>query len=160
MNMPVKRATSVIALCLLAACGKEPVSPAASTVEQALSGNWHVAGVAVPDTGVQALADDDPQVMGWRLRFSHDRLEADKRQGLVDDTCTQPTFQAVASTSDADTTAQLRKLGVDQATAYSVICKSGSWGPSDADTATFFKGVDGTLALRWYDNGMFKLVRD
>ncbi|RMV69762.1 hypothetical protein ALP06_04765 [Pseudomonas coronafaciens pv. atropurpurea] len=128
--------------------------------ENALYGSWHVAGVAVSDSGVQALETDDPSLMGRRLSFSHDQLAWKAPTDSTEDVCRGPVFHKLPAMSGAELEPQLHKLGIEKAVLYGVECKSGSWGPFDKETPVFFMAQDGSLALSWYDGGMLKLVRD
>ncbi len=128
--------------------------------ESALYGSWHVAGVAVSDSGVQALGDDDPSFMGRRLSFSHDQLAWKASTDSTEDVCKGPVFHELPAMTGAELEPQLHKLGIEKAVRYSVECKSGSWGPFDKETPAFFLAQDGALALSWYDGGLLKLVRD
>ncbi|AKF52680.1 hypothetical protein PsyrH_19720 [Pseudomonas syringae pv. syringae HS191] len=128
--------------------------------ESVLYGSWHVAGVAVSDSGVQALGDDDPSFMGRRLSFNHDQLAWKASANSTEDVCKGPVFHKLPPISGAELEPQLHKLGIEKAVRYSVECKSGSWGPFDKETPAFFLAQDGSLALSWYDGGLLKLVRD
>lgn len=128
--------------------------------ESALYGSWHVAGVAVSDSGVQALGGDDPSFMGRRLSFNHDQLAWKASANSTEDVCKGPVFHKLPPISGAELEPQLHKLGIEKAVRYSVECKSGSWGPFDKETPAFFLAQDGSLALSWYDGGLLKLVRD
>lgn len=126
----------------------------------AIYGSWHVAGVAVSDSGVQALETDDPTLMGKPLNFNHDQLAWKASASSTEDVCSRPVFHKLAATTEAESMLQLRKLGMEKAIPYGVECKSGSWGPLDETSPTFFIAPDGSLALSWYDGGMLKLLRD
>lgn len=128
--------------------------------ESALYGSWHVAGVAVSDSGVQALGDDDPSFMGRRLNFNHDQLAWKASTDSTEDVCKGPVFHKLPAMTGAELEPQLHKLGIEKAVRYSVECTSGSWGPFDKETPAFFLAQDGSLALSWYDGGLLKLVRD
>ncbi|WP_054087251.1 MULTISPECIES: hypothetical protein [Pseudomonas syringae group] len=128
--------------------------------ESVFYGSWHVAGVAVSDSGVQALGDDDPSFMDRRLSFNHDQLAWKASAGSTEDMCKGPVFHKLPAMSGAELEPQLRKLGMEKAVRYGVECKSGSWGPLNKERPTFFLAQDGSLALSWYDGGLLKLVRD
>ncbi|WP_231993955.1 MULTISPECIES: hypothetical protein [Pseudomonas syringae group] len=128
--------------------------------ESALYGSWHVAGVAVSDSGVQALEDNDPSFMGRRLSFNHDQLAWKASAGSTEDVCKGPVFHKLPTISGAELEPQLHKLGIEKAVPYGVECTSGSWGPLDKESPVFFLAQNGSLALSWYDGGMLKLVRD
>ncbi|KPW15617.1 hypothetical protein ACKUFS_02770 [Pseudomonas cannabina] len=128
--------------------------------ESAFYGNWRVAGVAVSDSGVQALEDNDPGFVGRRLSFNHDQLAWKTSASSTDDVCKGPVFHKLPAMTEAELEPQLHKLGMRKAERYGVECKSGRWGPFDKETPTFFLAKDGSLALSWYDGGLLKLVRD
>ncbi|OCX18520.1 hypothetical protein [Pseudomonas graminis] len=128
--------------------------------ENALYGSWHVAGVAVSDSGVQALEDNDPSFMGRRLSFNHDQLAWKASADSTEDVCNGPVFHKLPAMSGAELKPQLHKLGIEKAVPYGVECKTGSWGPLDKESPAFFLAQDGTLALSWYDGGLLKLIRD
>ncbi|TXC72754.1 hypothetical protein FSB78_04655 [Sphingomonas ginsenosidivorax] len=122
----------------------------------AFAGHWRVAGVAVSDTGVQALADNDPSLMGKRLTFSQARLAWDQPPATRD-ACVSPSFRRLATPAPAGLRPQLRKLGLPRPTAFAIRCRSGSWGPGDRPVV--YRGAGGVLAMPWYDGGVLKLVR-
>ncbi|RMT27411.1 hypothetical protein ALP50_05240 [Pseudomonas syringae pv. spinaceae] len=124
--------------------------------ESALYGSWHVTGVAISGSGVQALADDDPSFMGRHLSFNHDQLAWKASTDLTEDVCKAPIFHKLPAMSGTEPEPQLRKLGIEKAVRYSVECKSGSWGPFDKETPVFFLAKNGSLALSWYDGGLLK----
>ncbi|UQW73940.1 hypothetical protein [Pseudomonas avellanae] len=128
--------------------------------ESALYGSWRVAGVAVSDSGVQALEDNDPRFMGRRLGFNHEQLAWQASADSTEDVCKAPVFQRLPAMSGVGLEPQLHKLGIERAVPYGVECKSGNWGPFDQESPVFFLAQDGSLALSWYDGGMLKLVRD
>ncbi|MFC6792163.1 hypothetical protein ACFQE0_22835 [Methylobacterium komagatae] len=122
----------------------------------AFTGHWRVAKVAVPDIGVQALADNDPSLMGKRLTFTSTRLAWD-RTPSTGDVCEAPDFQPLERLPP-DVQPELRKLGMRQPVAYAVHCQSGMWGPGR--DPVIYRGAAGALALPWYDNAVMMLVRE
>lgn len=89
-------------------------SAAPSTVSAAaFAGRWKIAGVAVPNTGVQALQDNDPSLMGKRLTFSPAALAWDQA-AVTNDQCNAPRFTRLSAPAPRDLRAQLRKLGFPQ----------------------------------------------
>lgn len=120
------------------------------------TGHWRVAGVAVSDTGVQALSDNDPSLMGKRLTFTLQRLAWD-RPTSTNDSCVGPIFTRLSRMPSADLQPELRKLGMREPVAYRLRCGSGSWGPGNG--MVVYQGAAGAIAMPWYDGGVLKLVR-
>ncbi len=149
MLRPAATAMLVVSVAgMLPAMAGEPVS--------AFTGYWRVARVAVPDAGVQALADDDPSLMGKRLTFTSMRLAWD-RAPMTGDVCTGPSFEPLERLPP-DLQPGFRKLGMRRPVAYAVHCQSGTWGPGR--DPIIYRGAAGALALPWYDNAMMMLVRE
>ncbi|WP_237481391.1 hypothetical protein [Lichenibacterium dinghuense] len=122
----------------------------------AFTGHWQVAGVAVPDAGIQALTNNDPSLMGKRLTFTPQRLNWDQPTS-TNDVCMGPTFTRLSTRPPVDLLPQLRKLGMRQPVAYTLRCRSGSWGPGDQTNV--YLGAAGSIAMPWYDNGVLRLIR-
>ena len=122
----------------------------------AFIGHWRVVRVAVSDAGVQALADNDPSLMGKRLTFTARQLSWD-RPPTTGDVCTGPSFRPL-DRLPRDVQPELRKLGMRQPVAYAVHCSAGDWGPGR--DPVMYQGVAGALALPWYDGAVLMLARD
>lgn len=134
-------------------------SPAAPTA-RSFHGHWQVAGVAVSDVGVQALAKDDPSYMGRRLTFTPDRLSWDRPRPISTEVpCTTPRIMPAANASDAESRAIIRRLGAGATRSYSVACGTGSWGPVAPPAGAMLAFRDGTVGLWWYDGGLLTLRR-
>jgi len=142
--------------CLTVSLAATGVTAQTAGGAAAFAGQWRVTGVAVADSGVQALSDNDPSLMGKRLTFSRKRLTWNQPTA-THDSCINPRFTRLGTPAPVDLRPQLRKLGLPRPTSFAIRCQSGSWGPSD--TAIVFRGAGGTLALPWYDGGVLKLAR-
>ncbi|MFK5595891.1 hypothetical protein ACFZ8E_02625 [Methylobacterium sp. HMF5984] len=149
------RLRSVATATLIAMAAAMPPAMADESMS-AITGHWHVAKVAVPDSGVQALVDNDPSLMGKRLTFTSAQLVWNQMPS-TGDVCTSPSFEQLDQLSQ-DVRPELRKLGMRQPVAYTLHCRSGGWGPSREPT--IYQGAAGALALPWYDGTMLMLVRD
>jgi hypothetical protein len=145
---------AAMAMVIAVSAGTSPAM--AGEPMSAFAGHWRVARVAVYDTGVQALVDDDPSLMGKRLTFTSARLAWDLTPS-TGDVCTDPDFQPLERLPP-DGQPELRKLGMRQPVAYLVHCRTGTWGPG-RDTI-IYRGAAGALALPWYDGAMMMLVRE
>ena len=132
-----------------------PAVAQSGTGTTAFVGHWRVAGVAVSSHGVQALADNDPSLMGKRLTFSTALLAWDQPPS-THDTCLDPQFTRLGTPVPTELRSQLRKLGLPRPTPFAIHCRSGYWGPAEH---VIFRGAGGALALPWYDGGVLKLVR-
>jgi hypothetical protein len=125
-----------------------------------LYGHWQIVGVAVSDTGVQALASDDPSYMGRRLTFTAARLSWDTpKQGATEAPCDRPSITPTPRDNDPDARATVRKIGGPASRAFAVACAAGSWGPAQAPSPTLLAMPDGTVGMWWYDGGLLKLRR-
>ncbi|MBA1189347.1 hypothetical protein G7Z99_09855 [Pseudomonas entomophila] len=159
MKLSMRSASfSLLALVLAGCDANTSAKTNAAQLISTFQGDWKVTGVAVSDTGVQALQDDDPTLMGKQASFTPEALTwvpADS----AEDACKQPTFRKLTVAPDADVQARLDKLGLSRATPYSVRCGSGNWGPMGEEDPAFFVGADGALGLPWYDGGLLKLTR-
>ncbi|AMA46168.1 hypothetical protein ACI2KE_10805 [Pseudomonas monteilii] len=159
--MKLSTKTASLSLLALVLSGCDANTSAHTNAAQLIStfqGDWKVTKVAVSDSGVQALQDDDPSLMGKHASFTPDALTwvpADS----AEDACKQPTFRKLTVAPDQDIQGRLDKLGLSRATPYSVRCASGSWGPMGEEDPAFFVGADGSLGLAWYDGGLLKLTR-
>jgi hypothetical protein len=142
---------------MAAALGAAPATGQTGNALSAFAGHWRVAGVAVSDYGVQALADNDPSLMGKRLTVSPAGL-AWKRTPSTKDFCANPRFTRIRTAAPAELRPQLRKLGLPRPTAFAIHCASGSWGPDTRPV--LYRGADDALAMPWYDGGVLKLTRD
>lgn len=145
-----------LAMAALIASGAATQAGALSGGMNAFAGTWRVAGVAVPDAGVQALSDNDPSLMGKRLTFTPARL-AWNQPPATGDVCTGPKFERTGTPPPPALRPQLRKLGMRAPVGYALHCRSGSWGPETVPL--LYVGEAGAVAMPWYDGGMLKLVR-
>ncbi len=145
---------------LMAACTSVPPTQSKPNPQGAspFYGHWQVAGVAVSNSGVQALTDNDPSLMGQRLSASEALLAWDQPV-VTGDTCTKPRFTKTPALPSLEQQERLAKLGMQPAIAYAVACQSGDWGPEGKGSPTFFLSPRGDLGLSWYDGGMLKLTR-
>ncbi|HTN63557.1 MAG TPA: hypothetical protein VL147_18715 [Devosia sp.] len=116
-----------------------------------LAGSWQVDAVTVPDEGVQALVDNDPQYMGAVIAFGASDITWTKGTKTrpvdpsIDNCATAPSLTPwVADPDDPDQ--QAIEGG------YSVMCGDESWG-------TVVPVDDKTVKLYWYDNGVLTLTR-
>ncbi len=151
--MQIQRLAIISAIALTSAT---PAVAQPADGSAAFAGHWRVAGVAVSDSGVQALTDNDPSLVGKGLTFNAKGLAWDQ-PSATRDSCLRPTFRRLATPAPAALRPQLRKLGLPRPTPFAIRCQSGSWGPRA--TPVIFRGAGGTLALPWYDGGVLKLVR-
>lgn len=142
---------------LAAALGAAPATGQTGNGLSAFAGHWRVSGVAVSDEGVQALADNDPGLMGKALTVSPARL-AWNRTPVTKDVCVRPRFTRIQTPAPAELRPQLRKLGLPRPTAFALHCASGSWGPDVRPV--FYRGAGNALAMLWYDGGLLKLTRE
>lgn len=153
--------SALILLPLTGCAAQAPLQAKHQPLEtSAFYGHWRVTGVAVSDSGIQALVDNDPSLMSRGLSFTHESLAWDASANAAEDTCTGPVFKKLAALPGAEQQPQLHKLGIRKAVPYDVHCQSGSWGPVDGESPAFFLAPDGSLALLWYDGGMLKLVKN
>lgn len=159
MTLSLRSASFSLLALILSGCDANTSSKTnAAQLISTFQGDWKVTSVAVSDTGVQALQDNDPTFMGKHASFTPDAL-AWVPADSAEDACKQPTFRKLTVAPDADVQGRLDKLGLSRATPYSVRCGSGSWGPMGEEDPAFFVGADGTLGLVWYDGGLLKLTR-
>ncbi|MEC3912587.1 hypothetical protein U5A82_19540 [Sphingobium sp. CR2-8] len=133
----------------------------------ALAGRWTVAGVAVGENGVQALAKDDPAYMGQMLEIASDHLAWSPGQSAsaanLSDRCDDPVTArqtgAAAQDYDRQFANQLAALGIHAPQPHAVECDSGQWGPEAAGGAILFPAPGGRIAMSWYDGAMLLLER-
>ncbi|WP_407316034.1 hypothetical protein [Pseudomonas sp. nanlin1] len=156
----MKYAWLITSALLMAACSSAPSTPSKPNAQDAspFYGRWQVAGVAVSNSGIQALTDNDPSLMGQRLSVS-EALLAWEQPVVTGDTCSKPRFIQTAALPSLEQQERLAKLGMQPAIAYAVACQSGDWGPEGQGSPTFFLTSRGELGLSWYDGGMLKLTR-
>ena len=147
---------AVIAAVILATAGSCIPVVAAPGPLHGLAGHWRVIGVAVSNSGAQALADNDPSLMGRGLSFTPAGLGWDQPTPTKD-SCLSPRFERLDRVPPVELEPQLRKLGMPRPTFYAVRCRAGSWGPDT--NATLFLGRGGVIAMPWYDGGLLKLTR-
>lgn len=114
-----------------------------------LLGSWTVDGVAVPDQGVQALVDNDPQYMGAVVEFAPDKIDWTKGTETrpidpsIDNCDTTPTLKPWAPDPDAVDETPIEN-------GFIVTCGDDEWG-------TIVPVDDTTVHLYWYDNGVLTL---
>lgn len=116
-----------------------------------LQGSWTVDAVAVPDEGVQALVDNDPQYMGAVVDFAADKIEWTKGTETrpidpsIDNCTSPPTLKPWAPDPDAVDETPIEN-------GFTVMCGDDEWG-------TVVPVDDTTVHLYWYDNGVLTLKR-
>jgi hypothetical protein len=99
-----------------------------------LAGNWRVVGVRVAPGPVQAVSDDDSDLMGAVLSISPERLTwKPHKGGFFTDTCPGP------------------QIGPDD----SIGCGEGQFGPPEAHLT----GKGERLQLDWYNGAILTLAR-
>jgi hypothetical protein len=99
-----------------------------------LAGNWRIVRVRAAPGPVQAVSDDDPNLMGAVLSISPDRLTWKAHKGgFFTDTCPGP------------------QIGPDD----SIGCAEGQFGPPEAHLT----GEGSQLRLDWYDGAILTLSR-
>lgn len=144
------------------------LDPAASRIDFAtLAGRWKVVGVAVPKSGVQALAKDDPAYMGQLLDISVEQLiwvrGENVKGATLSDRCDGPVTarQTGAAAQDyaQQFAAQAKALHIDQPDPHAVECEDGQWGPEAAGGVIILPGPDGRIAMSWYDGAMLLLQK-
>lgn len=118
-----------------------------------LIGIWRVSGVAVNSDGMSTLVDDDPQFLGAVLEFSVDKivwLNGTPARSIVPevDNCDAP--PKVTSAGPDNPASNFQVEG-----GFNVLCGDEDWGPGGV-----VQPVDAdTMILRWYDNGLLRLLR-
>ena len=124
---------------------------AADFTYSSLAGSWQVDAVAVPDEGVQALVDDDPQYMGAVVQFGANDItwaegtEARPIDPAIDNCATAPSLTPWMADPD-DPDQQPIKGG------FNVMCGDDVWG-------TLVPVDDQTVELHYLDNGVLTLKR-
>lgn len=145
-----------------------PLDPAASRIDFAgLAGQWKVVGVAVAESGVQALAKDDPAYMGQLLDIAAERLSWVKGKAAagatLSDQCDGPVTArqtgAAAQDYERQFAAQTKALHIAQPDPHAVECDDGQWGPEAAGGAIILPAPDGRIAMSWYDGAMLLLQK-
>lgn len=116
-----------------------------------LVGSWKVDGVAVPNEGVQALVDNDPQYMGAVVEFGASQIKWTKGTKAKpvdpsDDCAASPTLKPWKADPDAADEVPIEG-------GFIVMCGSDEWG-------TVVPVDEKTVKLYWYDNGVLKLARE
>lgn len=126
-------------------------APASDFTYSDLTGSWKVDAVAVPDEGVQALVDNDPQYMGAVIQFGPNDITWTKGTEIrpidpsIDNCDTAPSLTPwKADPNDSDQ--QPIKGGL------SVMCGDDAWG-------TVVPVDDKTVKLHYLDNGVLTLTR-
>jgi hypothetical protein len=117
-----------------------------------LKGSWKVEGVAVPNTGVQALVDNDPQYMGAVVEFGADQIKWTKGTKTrpidpsIDNCAASPTIKPWAADPDFPDEAPIEG-------GFTVMCGTDEWG-------TVVPVDEKTVKLHWLDNGVLTLKRE
>ncbi len=118
-----------------------------------LIGIWRVSGVAVNSDGMSTLVDDDPQFLGAVLEFGVDKIVWLKGTPVRPiepqlDNCDAPPKVTSAGSDNPGSNFQVEG-------GFNILCGEGDWGPGGV-----VQPVDAnTMILRWYDNGLLRLIR-
>ncbi|WP_417582748.1 hypothetical protein [Pelagibacterium sp.] len=114
-----------------------------------LIGAWTVEGVAVPDDGVQALIEDDPQYMGDVIEFGPDMIE------WTAGTDTRPIDPSIDNCPSGPSLAPHAEMPDETPieNGFDIMCDNEEWG-------TIVPVDDQGIQLHWYDNGVLTLTRE
>ncbi len=143
-----------------------PLVRGQSRIPPALQGEWVVARQTVVGGGVQAYGDDDPSVVGGRLRLSATDASWTGSKALTG-TCNEVYFDgeangAALTAAREELGAPLRGVGASERGLRELqfLCmgESSDWGPSE-ELLNLLVLNDGRLAMRWFDNLLLVLER-
>jgi uncharacterized protein YecT (DUF1311 family) len=110
---------------------------------------------------VQALLDDDASYVGANLAITDAALQWDPagRTGTLNDRCEGPSITPVNKPANEVLVgyfeAPIKVPEADDALAYSIHCRAGSFGPGDGSPLLSLS--EHRIALPWYDNGLLIL---
>jgi len=125
---------------------------AANLEFSSLKGIWKVTAVAVPNEGVQALVENDPQYMGAIVEFGTNNITWTKgtKTKPIDpssDNCVAtPTLRSWVADPDFPNEAPVKG-------GFTVMCADSEWG-------TVLPENKKTMKLYWYDNGILTLTKE
>lgn len=135
-----------------------------SRIPASLHGDWSVVRQTVIGNGVQAYGDDDPELIGKRMRLTSDGAAWDGTAPPLSGRCADAYFDSEAprTTAASELAEPLRRAGASSAGLRDLrfLCmgEASDWGPASEELSLLLLG-DGRLALRWFDSLLLVLER-